>query len=84
MDKNARLALVGIAGMTHVKMQEASKARSVSPRICEEPPKVCASGFLKAYESGEDNLLREPGGVKHKLSRVADEGLQRPRRVCVR
>ena len=48
MDKNARLALVGIAGMTQVKMQDASKARSVSPGICEERAKVCASGFLKA------------------------------------
>ena len=81
MDKDTRLALVGIIPMSHVKMQGASKARILSPRICEEPRKGWVPGFLGAYESGEDNLLKEPDGAKHKLSRFVDASVRRLRRV---
>ena len=82
MDRNARLAHVGIDGRSQVRMQGASKAQSVSPRICEEPRKVRVPGSLGAYESGEENLLKEPAGGKHKSSRFVDAGVQRFRRVC--
>jgi hypothetical protein len=82
MDKNTRLAHVGIDGMSQVRMQGASKARSVSPRNCEEPRKARVPGFLEAYESGEENLLKEPAGGKHKLSRFVVAGSQRLRTVC--
>jgi hypothetical protein len=81
MDKDARLALVGIAGIPQVKMQDASEAWRVSPQICEQPWKAQVPGFLEAYESGEDNLLKEPSGAKHKLSRFVDAGVQRLRRA---
>jgi hypothetical protein len=81
MDKNERLTFVGIAGMSQLKIRGPSNARIVSPRNCEEPRKARIPGFLDAYESGEDNLLKDPAGGKHKLSRFADAGVQRLTRV---
>jgi hypothetical protein len=81
MGKNAKLALVGIAGMSQVKMQGASKARILSPLVCEEPLNARIPGFVGIYESGVHNLLKEPAGVKHKLSRFVDAGFQGLRKV---
>jgi hypothetical protein len=82
MDKDARLALVGIAGIPQVKMQDASEARSVSPRSGEGPRKARVPGFLGVCESGVDTLLREPARVKHKLLGFLDAGVQRSGGVC--
>jgi hypothetical protein len=81
MDKDARRAPVGIAGMSQAKLQGGSKPGILSPPICEEPRKPCVPAFLGAYESGEGNLLKEPAGGKHKLSGFVDAGVQRLRRV---
>jgi hypothetical protein len=77
MDKNERLTFVGIAGMSQVKMHGASEAQILSPRICEELRKPRVPGFLEAYESGEDNLLKEPAGGNRKSSRFVNAGVQR-------
>jgi hypothetical protein len=82
MGKNAKLALVAIAAISQLKMQGASKARSVSPRICEEPWKARDPRLLEAYESGAANLLKEPAGVKHELSRFVDASVQGFKGVC--
>jgi hypothetical protein len=82
MDKEARLALVGILEMSPLTMQSSSKARILSLRICEERPKARVSSSLEAYESREGTLLREPASVKHQLSRFVDAGIQGFRRVC--
>jgi len=81
MDKDVRLVLVGIARISQLKMQGTSKVRILSPTICEEPRKGPVSAFLGAYESGENNLRKEPARGKHKLSRFVDAGVQRLRRV---
>jgi hypothetical protein len=80
MDKDARLAPVGITGMSQAKMQGGSKPGILSPPICEEPPKPRVPGFLEGYESGEGNLRKELAGGKHKLSIFVDAGVQRLRR----
>jgi hypothetical protein len=82
MDKEARLALVSLLEMSQETMQSASKARILSLRICQELPKARVPGLLEIYESGEDNSLRKPVGVKHKLSRFVGASVQRLRRVC--
>jgi len=81
MDRQARLAFVSSQALAQETTQSTAKPRMLAFRICEELPKARVPGFLLAYESGEDNLVREPAGAQHKLSRFADAGVQRLRRV---
>jgi hypothetical protein len=84
MDKDTRLAFVNILEVSQETMQSASEARDLSLRIHEALLKAGVPGYLEAYESGDDNLLRELTGIKDKLSRFVGEGIQRLRRVCAR
>jgi hypothetical protein len=56
----------------------------LSLRIHEALLKAGVPGYLEAYESGDDNLLRELTGIREKLSRFVGAGIQRLRRVCAR
>jgi hypothetical protein len=82
MDNDARLALVGTAGIPQVKMRAASKVRILSPRSGEGPRKARVPGFLGVYESGVDTLLREPARFKLKLLSFLEAGAQGSGGVC--
>jgi two-component system chemotaxis response regulator CheY len=55
--------------------------RHWSLRMHHALPKARIPCYLEAYESGVENLFRELTGVKDKLSRFVDGGVQRLRRV---
>ncbi len=82
MDKDTKLAFVSILEVSQETMQSASEARDLSLRIHEALLKAGVPGHLEAYESGDDNLLRELTAIKDKLSRFVGAGIQRLRRVC--
>jgi hypothetical protein len=84
MDKDTKLAFVNILEVSQETMQSASEARDLSLRIHEALLKARVPGYLEAYQSSDDNLLWELTGIKDKLSRFVDAGIQRLRRVCAR
>jgi hypothetical protein len=84
VDKDTRLAILNILEVSQETIQSASEARMLSLRIHEALLKARVPGYLEAYESAEDTLLGELTGVKDKLSRFVDAGIQRLRRVCAR
>jgi hypothetical protein len=84
MDKDTKLAFVNILEVSQETMQSASEARDLSLRIHEALLKARVPGYLEAYESGDDNLLRALTGIKDKLSRFVGAGIHRLRRVCAR
>jgi hypothetical protein len=84
MDKDTKLAFVNILEVSQETMQSASEARELSLRIHEALLKARVPGYVEAYESGDDNLLRELTGIKDKLSRFVGAVIHRLRRVCAR
>jgi len=84
MDKDTKLAFVNILEVSQETMHSASEARDLSLRIHEALLKARVPGYLEAYESGHDNLLRELTGIKDKLSRFVGAGIQRLKGVCHR
>ena len=84
MDRDTKLAFVNILEVSQETMQSASEARNLSLRIHEALLKARVPGYLEAYESGDDSLLRGLTGIKDKMSRFVGAGIQRLRRVCAR
>lgn len=84
MDKDTKLAFVNILEVSQETMQSAYEARDLSLRIHEALLKARVPGYLEAYESGDDNLLRELAAIKDKLSGFVGAGIQRLKGVCHR
>ena len=76
MDKDTRLALVHIAEVSHLTMQDASDARILSLRIHDALLKARVPGYVEAYEAGDNHLLRKLIDVKDNLSQLVSAGIQ--------
>jgi hypothetical protein len=84
MDKDTRLAIIGILEVSREAMKGASEARILALQIHEALVKARVPGYLEAYESRCENLFSQLTEVKSKLAHVLDAGIQALRNDCVR
>jgi hypothetical protein len=84
MDKDARLAILGILELSQETMKGASEARILALRIHEALVKARIPGYLETYESRDDMRFSELAEVKNKLSHVIEAGIQGLRKLCTR
>jgi hypothetical protein len=84
MDKDTRLAMISIPEVSQEAMKGAFEARLLTLQIHEALVKARVPGYLEAYESRRENLFSQLTGVKNKLARLVDAGIQALKENCAR
>src|SRR6266481_6166380 len=84
MDKDTRLAIVGILEVSREAMKRASELRILALRIHEALVRARVPGYLEAYESRVDKPVSELTEVKNKLAHLVDASIQALRKNCAR
>ena len=84
MDRDTRLAIIGILEVSREAMEGASEARLLTLRIHEALVNARVPGYLEAYESRCESLFSQLTEVKSKLAHVVDAGIQALKESCAR
>jgi hypothetical protein len=84
VDKDTRLAIVGILEVSREAMKCASEMRILALRIHEALVKAGVPGYLEAYESRFDKPVSDLTEIKNKLAHLVDAGVQALRKNCAR
>jgi hypothetical protein len=82
VDKDTRLALLGILELSQEAMKGASETRLLTLKIHEALVKAHVPGYLEAYESRHDHPLPDLRSVISKLVHLVDAGIQALRKIC--
>ena len=84
MDKDTRLASIGILEVAREAMKGASQARILTLQVHEALVKARVPGYLQAYESRGENPFAQLAEVKSKMGQMVDDGIQALKENCAR